>query len=95
MKASERIWWIKIAAAIGVAFLSLILQVYVFKDGSITFMLGALLYMGLSDILARMSGVDRSKGLKIGVGAYFFTWIVTWVTLYTILLTYDIIQTVA
>jgi hypothetical protein len=95
MRASERIWWIKIAAAVGVAFLSLILQAHVFKDGLTTFMLGTLIYMGLSDLLARMSGVDRSRGLKIGVGAYFFTWIVTWVALYTILLTYDIIQTVA
>lgn len=95
MKASERIWWIKIAAAVGVAFLSLIVQVYVFRDGSIAFMFGVLLYMGLSDLLARMNEVDRSRGLKIGVGAYFFTWIVTWVTLYTILLAYDIIQTVA
>jgi hypothetical protein len=32
-----------------------------------------------------MMGVEGYKGLKIGVGAYFFTWITTWIILYTYL----------
>lgn len=87
MKPAEKIWWIKIVAALGVAFFTLIVQVYVFRDGSIAFMLGVLLYLGLSDLLASMNKVDRSRGLKIGVGVYFFTWIMTWVLMYTIIQT--------
>lgn len=82
MKASERIWWIKLMAALGVAFLTLAVQLY-FKSGTVAFMLGVILYMGISDLLSSINKVDRVRSLKIGVGVYFFTWIVTWITVYT------------
>ncbi len=84
MKAVEKIWWTKLVAALGVAVLTLIVQIYVSSDSYIAFMLGVTLYLILSDVLANINKVDRSRGLKIGVGVYFFTWIVTWVTIYTI-----------
>ncbi|MFB0558492.1 MAG: hypothetical protein ACETVY_05170 [Candidatus Bathyarchaeia archaeon] len=84
MKAAERIWWTKVASAVGVAILTVALQVFLEVSGLITFMLGVLLYMGLSDVLASINGVDRGRGLKIGMGAYFFTWMMTWILMYTI-----------
>lgn len=84
MKAAEKVYWSKFAGAIGVAVLNLALQVYLNVAGSLAFMLGVVLYMVVSDLLSSMNGIERSRGLKIGVGIYFFTWIVVWILLYTI-----------
>jgi len=87
MNAAEKVYWSKFAASIAVAFLSLVEQVYFNVPGSLAFVLGLLIYMVLSDLLSRMNGVERSRGLKIGVGIYFFTWVVMWVLLYTVVQT--------
>jgi len=87
MKASEKIWWTKLAAAVGVAIITLVLQVSFNLAGQTTFMLGVIIYLGLSDILSSMNGVERTRGLKIGVGAFFFTWITSWVFFFTIIQT--------
>jgi hypothetical protein len=87
MEASEKIYWTKLAAAIGMAVLTLVLQVYLNVEGMILFMLGALLYMGLSDLISNMNGVERTRGIKIGIGAFFFTWMVIWILLYTVVQT--------
>lgn len=87
MKASEKIWWTKLAAAIGVAIITLVLQVVFNLTGQSTFMLGVIIYLGLSDVLSNLNGVERTRGLKIGVGAFFFTWITSWVFFYTLVQT--------
>ena len=87
MKASEKIWWTKLAAAVGVAIVTLVMQVFFNLQGTTTFMLGVIIYLGLSDVLSNMNGVERTRGLKIGVGAFFFTWITSWVLFYTIVQT--------
>jgi hypothetical protein len=87
MKASEKIWWTKLAAAVGVAIVTLVLQVFFNLRGTTAFMLGVMIYLGLSDLLSSMNGVERTRGLKIGVGAFFFTWITTWVFFNTIVQT--------
>jgi hypothetical protein len=87
MKASEKIWWTKLAAAVGVAIVTLVLQVLFNLRGTTAFMLGVMIYLGLSDLLSSMNGVERTRGLKIGVGAFFFTWITAWVFLNTIVQT--------
>ncbi|MGD2201561.1 MAG: hypothetical protein PVJ38_08020 [Candidatus Bathyarchaeota archaeon] len=84
MKASEKIWWMKLVAAIGMAVIAVVLQSYFNLIGTTILMLGAIVYLGLSDLLASMNGVERGRGLKIGVGVYFFTFVTTWVLLYTI-----------
>jgi hypothetical protein len=84
MKVSEKVWWTKIAAAFGVAIVSVVLQVFFNLRGETTFMLGTVIYLGVSDVLSNMNGVERSRGLKIGIGAYLFTWITSWVLFYTI-----------
>ncbi len=87
MKGSEKIWWIKVAAAVGVAIVTMVLQVSFSLRGETTFMLGVIIYLGLSDVLSNMNGIERTRGLKIGVGAFFFTWITSWVLFFTIVQT--------
>ena len=87
MKAAEKIWWTKIAAAVGVAIVTMVMQVVFNLMGTTSFMLGVIIYLGLSDLLSSMNGVDRTRGLKIGVGAFLFTWITVWVLFYTIVQT--------
>jgi len=87
MKAAEKIWWTKIAAAVGVAIVTLVMQVVFNLMGTTSFMLGVIIYLGLSDLLSSMNGVERTRGLKIGVGAFLFTWITSWVLFYTIVQT--------
>ncbi|MBN1682776.1 hypothetical protein JW865_04410 [Candidatus Bathyarchaeota archaeon] len=85
MKTSERVYWIKLVLSIISAIVCVSLQVYVGLDGSIVFMLGSLLYLLLSDLLANMMKLERNHALKIGIGTYVFTWIMTWTILFTIL----------
>ena len=87
MKAAEKIWWTKIAAAVGVAIVTMVMQVVFNLMGTTSFMLGVIIYLGLSDLLSSMNGVERGRGLKIGVGAFFFTWITSWVLFFTIVQT--------
>ena len=87
MKAAEKIWWTKIAAAVGVAIVTMVMQVVFNLMGTTSFMLGVIIYLGLSDLLSSMNGVERTRGLKIGVGAFFFTWITSWVLFFTIVQT--------
>jgi hypothetical protein len=84
MRASEKIWWTKVAAAVGVAIVTLVMQVFFNLRGTTSFMLGAILYLGLSDLLSNMNGVERGRGLRIGMGAFLFTWITSWVLFFTI-----------
>ncbi len=83
MKASEKIWWTKLAGAVGVAIICLVAQVYFNVAGTTAFMLGVLIYVAMSDLLARRNGMDQMRGLKIGVGVYLFTWVALWTLLYT------------
>ena len=75
------------AAAVGVAIVTMVLQVSFSLRGETTFMLGLIIYLGLSDVLSNMNGIERTRGLKIGVGAFFFTWITSWVLFFTIVQT--------
>lgn len=87
MNPTERIWWTKIVVSLAVACLTLALQVFFGLGGPASFMVGVIVYLGLSDVLSNVMGVDRFRGLKIGVGAYFFTWMTVWIFLYTYLRT--------
>ena len=59
MKPSEKVWWTKVAAAVGVAILTLVMQVYFNLLGQTAFMLGTIIYLALSDILSSMNGIER------------------------------------
>lgn len=85
MKASEKIWWTKLAGAVGAAIICLVVQVYFNVAGTTAFMLGVLIYVVMSDLLARRNGMEPMRGLKIGVGVYLFTWVALWTLLYTVI----------
>jgi len=84
MNPAEKMYWTKVVASLAVAGLTLATQVFFGLTGITPIMFGVLIYLGLSDLLSNMMGVDRFRGLKIGVGAYFFTWMTTWILLYTV-----------
>jgi len=84
MKPSEKLYWIKTGLALIAAILCFTLQVYVKIDGTLVFMLGTLLYLASSDLLSGYLKLDRGHGLKVGVGAYIFVWIMVWTLLYTV-----------
>jgi hypothetical protein len=83
LNPAEKIWWTKLAVSLVVAGLTVATQVYFGLQGSTSFMFGVIIYLSLSDILSRLMGVDRFRCLKIGAGAYFFTWLMAWTLLYT------------
>ena len=87
LNPAEKIWWTKVAASFVVASITLVTQVSLGMAGTTSFMLGVLIYLLLSNLLSRFMGVDRIRGLKIGVGAYFFTWMMSWILLYTYIMT--------
>ena len=83
MNPAEKIWWTKVVASLAVAGLTLATQVFFGLGGATSFMFGVLIYLGLSDLLSNVMGVERFRGLKIGVGAYFFIWMTAWILLFT------------
>jgi len=84
MKPSEKLYWIKVGLALVAAVLCVALQIFGHIEGTLVFMLGTLLYLASSDLLSGRLGLDRGHGLKVGVGAYVFIWIMLWTLLYTV-----------
>ena len=84
MKPTETLYWIKAGLAFVAALLCIGLQIYANMEGTLVFMLGTLLYLASSDLLSGYFKLDRSHGLKVGVGAYVFIWVMTWTLLYTV-----------
>jgi hypothetical protein len=84
MKPTEKLYWIKAGLAFVAALLCIGLQIYANMEGTLVFMLGTLLYLASSDLLSGYFKLDRSHGLKVGVGAYVFIWVMTWTLLYTV-----------
>lgn len=87
LNPAEKIWWLKVVLAIAVAFLTLLTQVYFDLSGLTSFSLGIIMYIALSDVLSSMNNIDRFRGLKVGVGAYFLTWLTAWILLHTFFIT--------
>jgi hypothetical protein len=83
MKSSEKLYWFKAGLALVAAVLCFSLQTYFAIEGTLVFLLGALLYLATSDALSSYFKLERSHGLKVGVGAYVFIWIMLWTLLYT------------
>ena len=87
MSTAEKVYWLKVVAALGVTVLTLTTQVYFNVSGVAAFMIGIIAYMGLSDVISNANGVERVRGLKIGLGVFLFTWMLTWILSYTIIQT--------
>jgi len=84
MKQSEKLYWTKVGIALVAAVVCVGLQVYLNMDGVLVFMLGALLYLASSDLLSGLFKLERGHGLKVGIGAYIFVWVMAWTLLYTV-----------
>ena len=84
MELTEKFYWVKVLLALVMAAVFSILQSLILA-GSTIFLLGIILYFPLSDFLGRKFGLERSSALKIGVGAYFFTWLAAWIIIFTLL----------
>lgn len=87
MKASEKVYWIKAGSAVAVAVISLIIKTGFGLDGNYVFLMGAIIYLGLSDLLANQMHLERNRALKIGVGAFMFIWLTIWTMLNTLVRT--------
>jgi hypothetical protein len=83
MKTSEKIWWTKLVLALVTAFITFSIQTFLNVEGLMSFIIGLLIYFIISDLLSNMNKIERFRGLKIGAGVYFFTWILTWVAIHT------------
>lgn len=86
MKPSEKIYWIKIGLAVVLAIFSIFIQTFMNLEGIIAFLIGVTIYLALSDLLAMYMKIERQRGLRIGIGAFAFVWLMSWTLFYTILM---------
>lgn len=87
MKDSEKMYWMKVATAVFLSIICITLQTFLNLDGILVFGLGVMIYLAISDLLSVRMNFERQRGLKIGVGAFIFTWLTLWTLLYTIIKT--------
>ena len=85
MEAVEKLYWTKVLLAVGVSAVCTLLQSIIQMSGFATFAFGLLMYLLLSNLLGRVFDIERDRALKIGVGAYFFTWLAVWTIAFTLL----------
>lgn len=84
MKPSEKIYWIKAAGALVTGALCMYLNAYLGLQEHLAAMAGVTVYVALSESLAVITGIDRNRTIKIGVGAFLFLWLFAWTLLNTI-----------
>ncbi|KPV62655.1 MAG: hypothetical protein AOA65_1704 [Candidatus Bathyarchaeota archaeon BA1] len=85
MKLLTVIYWSRVGLGILAALICVALGVQSFLTG---LSLGMLVYLLTGHILRRWFGpkVEKpSKLVTVGIGAYFLTWLVSWILLYTLL----------
>lgn len=84
MKPSEKVYWIKAAGALVTGALCMYLNAYLGLQEHLAAMAGVTVYVALSESLAVITGIDRNRTIKIGVGAFLFLWLFAWTLLNTI-----------
>ena len=52
-------------------------------QGELALMSGTVLYIGYSEVAAKLFDVDRDRTIKIGMGAFLFLWMLVWTLLNT------------
>jgi len=87
LKASEKVYWIKVAGALVTGALCAYLNVYLLLQEHLAVMAGVSVYVALSESLAVLTGIDRNRTIKIGIGAFLFLWMFSWTLLNTIIVT--------
>jgi len=84
LKASETVYWIKVALGIVNGVTTFFLQSYLGMHDQLVLMLGITLYIIYSEVLAAVFKVDRDRAIKIAIGGFLFLWMLTWTLLYTL-----------
>ena len=87
MKPSEKVYWMKAGGALVTGALCMYLNSYLFLQEHLTLMAGVSVYAALSESLALLTGIDRNRTIKIGVGAFLFLWLFAWTLLHTLNIT--------
>jgi hypothetical protein len=87
LKPSEKVYWIKAAGALVTGALCMYLNTYFGLQEHLAAMAGISVYVALSESLAVITGIDRNRTIKIGVGAFLFLWLFAWTLLNTIKIT--------
>ena len=86
VKNPDKIYWLKVGAAVIVAIITTLFKSYMGLEGTVAFMLGGTIYIMFSEALAIFMKMDRGKTLKIGIGAFVFIWVLLWTLFNTLLL---------
>jgi hypothetical protein len=87
LKPSEKVYWMKAAGALVTGALCMYLNTYLKLQEHLALMAGVTVYVALSESLAVLTGIDRNRTIKIGIGAFLFLWLFTWTLLHTLKLT--------
>jgi hypothetical protein len=87
LKPSEKVYWIKVAGALITGALCMYLNTYLGLQEHLAAMAGISVYVALSESLAVITGIDRNRTIKIGIGAFLFLWLFAWTLLNTIKVT--------
>jgi hypothetical protein len=85
MEAMEKLYWTKALIATVIGILFSIIQSAAPLSGLVMLFLGISVYILLSDLLGRLYNIEQAKALKIGIGAYIFTWLIVWIIVYTLI----------
>jgi hypothetical protein len=85
MEATDKLYWTKVLMATIIGAVFSLAQLAIPLSGITFLVLGFTAYVLLSDLLSRLFGVEKGKALKIGIGAYIFTWLTVWVVIFTLL----------
>lgn len=83
MKQSEKIYWIKALLGLSTGFITFYVQSGLGLQGELALMSGTVLYIGYSEALAKLFGIERDRTIKIGLGSFLFLWMLSWTLLNT------------
>jgi hypothetical protein len=84
VKPSEQVYWIKVVGAVLAGGVCMYLKSIVGLEEGLTVLIGVAIYIGLSEVLAVLTKVDRNRTIRIGIGAFLFIWIFVWTILNTL-----------
>lgn len=83
MKQSEKVYWIKALLGLATGFITFYVQSGLGIQGKLALMTGTVLYIGYSEVAAKLFDIERDRTIKIGMGAFLFLWMLTWTLLNT------------
>jgi len=85
MEALDKLYWTKTLIAVLLGVLFSFLQLAIDLSGYAILSVGFALQFFISDLLGRIFNVEKTRAWKVGIGAYFFTWLIVWIIFFTLL----------